>query len=70
MARSLDISKSGVKLEIRFKIFWEEKLYLHRILGSVVQDDSLSVELLVDQNVEIVFFLLDINGHVNALTCY
>lgn len=51
VARALDVSESGVELKVGLEIFGEEKLDLHRVLGSVVQDDSLSVELLVNEYV-------------------
>ena len=33
-----------------------------------MQDDFLSVELLIDKHIQVVLFLLDVNGHINART--
>lgn len=68
MASTLNVTKSWIKLKILFEIFREEKLYLHGVLRPVVQDDLLSVKLLIDKDVQIVFFFLNINGNVDTET--
>jgi hypothetical protein len=67
VAGALDVSESWVELKVWLEIFGEEKLYLHRVLGSVVQDDSLSVELLVNEDVQVVLLFLHIDGDIYAL---
>lgn len=47
----MNISKSWVELEIWFEVFGEEKLNLHGVSRSVVQDDALTVKLLVYEHV-------------------
>jgi len=62
----LDKSERRVELKIRLKVSWEEKLDLHRIGTSIVQNDFLSVELIVHEHIQVVLFLLNIDGHIDA----
>jgi len=59
-------TERGVELKVRFEVLGEGQLDFHSIGTSVVQDDFLSVELLVDENVQVVLLLLNIDGHINA----
>ena len=68
LASALDVAESWVELQVRLEILGEEELDLHRVLGPVVQDDPLPVELLVHEHIQIVFFLLDVDGYIDALT--
>ena len=68
MACTLDVPKSWVELEVWLEVLWEEELDLHRVLGPVVQDDSLSIELLVDKDIQIVFLFLNVDGYIDALS--
>ena len=35
-----------------------------------MQDDLFSVELLINEHIQVVLLLLDVNGHINARTSY
>ena len=52
------------------EIFGEEKLNLHRILGSVEECYFLTVELIINQYIEIIFFFFDVDWYINTLTPY
>ena len=43
---------------------------LHGVLGPVVQDDSLSIELLIDKDVKVILILLNIDWHIYALSSH
>lgn len=62
----LNEAKRGVELQVRLEVFWERQLDFHGVGASVVENDLLSVELLVDEDVQIVLFLLNIDGHIDA----
>ena len=65
---SLNVSQSRVELKIWLEILGEEKLDLHGVCRSVKQDNFLSVELFIDQDVQVILFFFNINRGVNALT--
>lgn len=59
-------AKRGIELQVRFEVLGEGQLNFHSIGASVVKDYFLSVELLVDEYVQVVLLLLNIDGHINA----
>lgn len=65
---ALNKSKSGIEVKVWFEIPWVNQLDLHGILSSIMQNDLLSVQLLVNQNLQIILFLVHINGHINTVT--
>jgi len=65
---ALNVAEGGVKLKVLFEVLREEKLNLHRVLGPVVEDDPLPVELFVDEYVHVVLFFFYEDGHVYAGT--
>ena len=64
----MDETQSWVELQVWFKVLGERELDFHGVCTAVVQDDLLSVELLVYQNIQIVLFLLNIDRHIDTPT--
>lgn len=65
----MDKAERGVELQIGLEVFGEGQLNLHAVRRAVIQNDFLTVELLVDQDVEVVLFFFNIDRHINAATC-
>lgn len=70
LTQPLNVSQSRIELKVWLEILGEEELNLHRVLRPVMQDNSLSIELLVDENIEVVLFLLNKDGNIYALTSH
>ena len=65
---SLDETECGIEFKVWFEILGEEKLNFHGVCASVVKNDLFSVELFVDQHIQIVFLFLYVDGYVNTCT--
>ena len=65
---ALNESEHGVEFKIWLKVSRKEKLYFHRQAASVEQNNFLSVKLIVDHNIHIVFFLLNIDMNIDAIS--
>jgi len=62
----LDKAQRRVELQVRLEVLRERELDLHRVRAPIVQDDLLSIELLVDKDVQVVLLFLNVDGDVNA----
>ena len=65
---TLDEAKCWIKLEVLLEVLRKRQLDFHSICASIVKNDFFSVELLIDKHIQVILFLLDVNGHINART--
>ena len=63
---TLDEAKCWIKLEVLLEVLRKRQLDFHSICASIVKNDFFSVELLIDKHIQIVFFLLDVDRHIDA----
>ena len=66
--QALDIPQCRVKLKVLLEALGEEKLDFHGLSATVVQDYLFTVELVIDEHVQVVLGFGHIDGHIDALT--
>ena len=64
----LNESECGVELNVWLETLGEEELKLHGLSAAVMKNYLLPIELLVNHDIEVVFLLRDIDGHVHAVS--
>jgi hypothetical protein len=64
----LYVAESRVELNVRLKRFGEEQLQFHGLSTSIVKNYFLSVELIIDHNVEVVLGLGHVDGYIHTVT--
>ena len=67
-AFALDVAEGRIEFQVLLETSREEELQFHGLGASVVKNDLLAVELVIDQHVQVVLFLSDIDGNINAFT--
>lgn len=65
---ALDVAESRVEFQVLLEAPWEEELQFHGLCASVMKNDLLTIELFVDQHIQVVLFLGHIDGYVNTFT--
>lgn len=69
LAMTLNEAERRVELQIGLEVFGEGQLNLHAVRRAIIQDNFLTVELFVDQDVEVVFFLFNVDRYINTAPC-
>jgi hypothetical protein len=67
---ALDVPERRVEFKIGLETLREEKLELHWLGATIVKNNLLSVELLINQNIEVIFWLSNKYRDINAVTEY
>ena len=62
--------KRWVELQVWLEVFRESKLNFHGVSASVVENNLLTVELLIHKHVQVVLLVLYVDGHVDTCSVY
>ncbi len=65
---ALYVSESGIEFEILLEASWEKELKLHGLSTSIVENDFLTIKLIVYQHIQIIFFLRHVDRDVDTFT--